>query len=166
MDFELKPLSIKAIPEALEKVERYRLLNEPKEAESICLDILNAEPGNQKALIWLILSLTDQFNEGITDGVDRARELLPQLKNDYDRLYYRGLIFERQGKALLQRGMPGTSHAAYEWFREAMLHFEEAEKLRPTSNEDAILRWNTCARIIMSEKLEPRPDDEFEPYLE
>ena len=61
--------------------------------------------------------------------------------------------------------MPGTSHAAYEWFREAMLHFEEAEKLRPTRNEDAILRWNTCARIIMSEKLEPRPDDEFEPYL-
>ena len=87
MDFELKPLSIKAIPEALEKVERYRLLNEPKEAESICLDILNAEPGNQKALIWLILSLTDQFNEGITDGVDRARELLPQLKNDYDTFY-------------------------------------------------------------------------------
>ena len=86
MDFELKPLSINAIPEALEKVERYRLLNEPKKAKSICLDILNAEPGNQKALIWLILSLTDQFNEGIKKGVDRDRELLPKLKNDYDRL--------------------------------------------------------------------------------
>ena len=35
--FELKPLSREAIPRALEKAERYRLLNEPAEAESICL---------------------------------------------------------------------------------------------------------------------------------
>lgn len=166
MEFELKPLSKDAIPEALEKVERYRLLNEPKEAESICLDILSSEPDNQQAVISLILSLSDQFNDGITNGLDRAQKLVPKLKSEYQRLYYEGIIVERQGKALLQRGTPGSAHAAYEWFRKAMVLFEKAEKLHPTGNEDAILRWNTCARIIMTEKLESRPDDEFEPYLE
>ena len=35
---ELKQLHKEAIPSALEKAERYRLLNEPGEAESICHD--------------------------------------------------------------------------------------------------------------------------------
>ena len=52
--FELKPLSTEAIPAALEKAERYRLLNEPGEAESICLDVLKADPENQQALITLV----------------------------------------------------------------------------------------------------------------
>jgi hypothetical protein len=34
--FDLKPISIASIPRALEKAERYRLLNEPEQAESIC----------------------------------------------------------------------------------------------------------------------------------
>ena len=37
MEFQLKTLSPEAVPRALAKAERYRLLNEPGEAESICL---------------------------------------------------------------------------------------------------------------------------------
>ena len=61
--FELKTLSKSAVPAALAQAERYRLLNEPAEAESICLDVLRVEPDNQDALVTLVLSLTDQFPE-------------------------------------------------------------------------------------------------------
>ena len=44
----------------------------------------------------------------------------------------------------------------YAGLRAAMVHYEQAEALRPPDNEDAILRWNTCARIIAAEPtLEP-----------
>ena len=42
---------------------------------------------------------------------------------------------------------------AYDWFVKAMGHFEAAEGIRPSGNDDAILRWNTCARVMNS-----RPD--------
>ncbi|MEE2900476.1 MAG: hypothetical protein VX815_18600, partial [Gemmatimonadota bacterium] len=61
---ELKPLSADAVPVALAKAEHYRLLNEPEEAESICIDILEVDPEHQKALINLLLARTDQFKEG------------------------------------------------------------------------------------------------------
>ena len=61
--FDLKPLNPDAIPKALQKAERYRLLNEPEEAESICLDILAIEPDNQQALVMLLLAQTDQFHQ-------------------------------------------------------------------------------------------------------
>ena len=51
MQFDLKPISVESIPEALAKVERYRLLSEPSLAESICLDILTVAPDHQQALI-------------------------------------------------------------------------------------------------------------------
>jgi len=41
--FDLKPLSKNAIPAALAKAERYRLLNEPMQAASICEDVLRVE---------------------------------------------------------------------------------------------------------------------------
>ena len=69
--FELKPLSEKAVPRALERAERYRLLNEPAEAESICQDVLRIEPENQQALISLLPALTDQF-EGMARDVNQA----------------------------------------------------------------------------------------------
>src|SRR5262245_54777237 len=59
--FDLKALSSEAVPRALAKAERYRLLNEPGEAESICLDALVADPDNQEAIAILLLALTDQF---------------------------------------------------------------------------------------------------------
>ena len=45
---------------ALEKAERYRLLNEPILAESICLDILDADPQNAKAVVTMLLAITDR----------------------------------------------------------------------------------------------------------
>ena len=59
--FELKTLSKEAISRSLERVERYRLLNEPAVAESICHAILHVEPAHQQALVMLILVTTDQF---------------------------------------------------------------------------------------------------------
>lgn len=164
--FKLKSLSKKGVPAALEKAERYRLLNEAKEAESICLDILEIDPRNQKALVTLLLSITDQFGEGMSAEVDRARELLPRLRDKYKRAYYEGIIFERQAKATLNKGTPDSKHHAYEWFRDSMDQFEKAEKLRPPGNDDAILRWNTCARLIMQNNLAPRQEDYIQPLLE
>ncbi|HYQ85854.1 MAG TPA: hypothetical protein VES59_01285 [Bacteroidota bacterium] len=164
--FKLKPLSKEGIAPALEKAERYRLLNEPREAESICSDILDIEPENQKALVVLLLSITDQFGDGKAVEVKHARELLPRLRDEYERAYYGGIICERQAKAVLSRGMPGHKSHAYEWMREAMDFFEKAESMRPPKNDDAILRWNTCARIMMDNHLEPGREEPTEPFLE
>jgi hypothetical protein len=163
--FELKPLSQDAIPKALERADRYRLLNEPAEAESICLDILEADPDNQRALSTLILALTDQFDRvDFKVGHTQFQDLLPRLRDDYERAYYSGLISERRAKASLRRQM--HSSAAYEWFREAMGWYEKAQAIRPPGNDDSVLRWNTCARILMhNSHLQPRVE-EAEPYLE
>ena len=156
--FELKPLSKEAIPRALKRAERYRLLNEPREAESICCDVLKTEPENQEALVMLLLALTDQFRKGSTVGVNQAREILPRLKDEYEKLYYAGVICERWGKFQLKEAVP--AHLAHGWLREAMNCFERAEALSPWQNEDAILRWNACARIITREHQAGRPAPE------
>jgi hypothetical protein len=163
--YDLKPISPAAIPEALAKAERYRLLNEPLLAESICLDILRIEPQHQPALISLLLSLTDQFGHGVTPT--RAREVLRQLSGEYERTYYNGIIAERWAVALLAQGAPGAGFNAYESLVEAMEHYERAEPIRPSGNDDAILRWNTCARILMrNPELRPRGDEKFEPVFD
>ena len=164
--FQLKSLSKEGVTAALDKAERYRLLNEPIEAESICLDVLEIDPENQKALVILLLSITDQFGRREPDAARYARELLPRLRGEYERTYYAGIIFERQAKAILQRGAPGDESQAYERFRNAMDLFEKAESLRSPGNDDALLRWNTCARTIMRYKLTPRQEDYVEPFLE
>jgi hypothetical protein len=157
--FELKPIARDAIPAALEKAERYRLLNEPREAESICRDILRADPDNQRAITTLILTLTDQFGRGFKVSVSHAQELLPRLTGEYDRAYFAGVICERWAKSQMAEGAPG--YASYQWLRTAMDWFEKAEPLRATGNEDPILRWNTCARMIRrNEELRPKPQDE------
>ncbi|SRR5579883_3341020 len=163
--FELKPISAEAVPEALAKAERYRLLSEPWQAESICLDILRVEPDHEQALIMLILSLTDQFGHGVPAA--RAREALPKLRTEYDREYYAGIIAERWAAALLRQETPGAGFRAYQSIREAMQHYERAEALRAPGNDDAILRWNTCARLLMrNPELRPRGEESFEPAFE
>jgi hypothetical protein len=163
---ELKSLSREGIPRALARVERYRLLNEPEQAESICLDVLRSDPDNQEALIALLLAVTDQFESGAGPRVSEARELLPRLRSEYDRAYYAGIISERRARALINQGGLGTGFIAYEWFREAMSWFEKAEAIRPPGNDDAILRWNTCARFLMSNPhLAPGPEERLEPIL-
>jgi hypothetical protein len=162
LHFDLKPISQAGVAEALERAERYRLLNEPSLAESICLDVLEVEPGNQSALINLLLSLTDQFGHGVSPG--RARELLPRLEGEYERRYYAGIIWERSAHAQLRKGAPNASFSAYESFLQAMDCYERAIPLRPEGNDDSILRWNTCARILMrNANLRPRPDEAYEP---
>jgi hypothetical protein len=163
--FELKLLSAEALPRALEKAERYRLLNEPGEAESICLDVLRVQPENQQALVVLILALTDQFDQGL--DASAPRELLPRLRGEYERAYYAGIICERRAKALWQRSGPGSNFAAYDGLREAMDWFEKAEALQPAGNEDACLRWNACARLLMDHpQLQPAPQERVELPLE
>ncbi|HEX4947113.1 MAG TPA: hypothetical protein VFZ34_10630 [Blastocatellia bacterium] len=157
--FEVKPISPEGIKHALEKAAHYRLLNEPAEAESICHDVLMIEPENQEALVILLLALTDRFSKGYALGATQAQEVVARLTDEYQRHYYSGIINERRGKALLNRGVVGSGYDAYEWLREAMHDYERAETLRPAGNEDAILRWNACARIIMHNHLVPRPKE-------
>ena len=145
---QLKRLRPDAVPAALEKAKRYRLLNEPMEAESICLDVLEVDPDNGEALSLLILALSDRLEDGRLKCYERAAGLLPRLPDEYSRVYLEGLLCERRAKAVYLSQRPRSQHAAYEWFRKAMAHYEKAEPLRPEGNDDAILRWNTCARIL------------------
>jgi hypothetical protein len=148
--FDLKPLSTNAIPAALAKAERYRLLNEPMQAASICEDILRVEPDNAAARVALILALSDEFaGSEQTSAMSRARALLPGLPTDYERAYYAGILAERRALAQLDHGGVGAGFSAYEGLREAMSWFEKAEATRPADNDDAILRWNACARVLM-----------------
>jgi hypothetical protein len=165
--FELKPISRKGIPKALEKAERYRLLNEPWQAESICLDVLRTDPENQEALVMLLLALTDQLDAGLAEGAKRAREVLPRLHSEYDQAYYAGIICERQAKAQLNRVTPGSGVIAYHWLREAMSFYEKAEAIRLPGNDDAVIRWNTCARMVMqNQKLVRESEERIEPLME
>lgn len=166
MDFQLKTLSKEAIPAALERAERYRLLNEPAQAESICQDILAVDPDNQRAVVLLLLAISDQFAENLTKNLDRASELILRLGDEYHRVYYQGILYERLGRVYLRRPTPGSHFSAYDMLREAMRLYEEAERLRPPGNDEALLRWNTCARTIMSTNLEAQPEDDFRPMLE
>ena len=154
--FELKKLHKEAIPNALEKAERYRLLNEPHPAVSICLDILEVEPDNQKALVTLVLAMSDNFANEYSVGDTQVKEYIARFDDEYKRTYYTGIVLERRAKAMLSNGPAGSESSAYELFKQAMDWFEKAEGLSPAENDDAILRWNGCARIIMINKLEAR----------
>lgn len=166
MEFTLKSLSAAAIPRSIDKAERYRLINQPWAAESICLDILRSEPGNQRAVHVLLLAITDQFalhpDTGELDA--RARGLLERLTSEYERAYYAGMISERRATAKLATGGPGAGFIAYEWMREAMEHYARAEGIRPEGNDDAVLRWNSCVRLMESRpELKPAPREREAP---
>jgi hypothetical protein len=164
--FELKKISADGIPHALEKAERYRLLNDPEQAESICLDILVVDPDDQDALRCLILSLTDQFGvSGSAHTAREARTYIAKLADEYERAYYNGLVHERETRAFLRRKNVVRS-AAYDGFRHAMEWYERAEALRPPGNVDAVLRWNSCVRAIERERLSPDADEGHELPLE
>jgi hypothetical protein len=166
--FELKLLSKEAVGRALEKAERYRLLNEPAEAESICEDVLRVSPGNQEAMVTLLLALTEQFDlDRRAEAAPRAREVAARLEDAYARAYYSGIVCERRAKAQFKQGGPGSGTVAYEAFRQAMAWYEKAEVVRPPGNDDALLRWNTCARILeRSPSLVPAAQETFEQPLE
>jgi hypothetical protein len=165
--FELKRLSREAIPAALERAERYRLLNEPVDAESICEDILAVEADHQGALVTLLLAATDQFAEQFGPSLVRARGALARLTDTYSRHYYGGLVAERAAKAHLRRAGLGSGQVAFELFREAMVEYDRASSMAPPDNHEALLRWNTCARLIMSNPhVAPAPREMEEPLLD
>ena len=145
----LKPLSLAAVESALARAERYRLLNEPFQAESICLDILEIDPENQRALVLLVLAITETFEKASGEAA-RALSLLPRLSDDYSRAYYEGVIHERQARARVARGGPGSGYVAHDGLMRAMACFERAETLRPSGNDDSILRFNACVRLLAS----------------
>ncbi|MEN0066220.1 MAG: hypothetical protein AAGA48_29030, partial [Myxococcota bacterium] len=97
---ELKTLHPESVDRALEKAEQYRLLNVPRLAESICLDILEIQPDHQPATITLLLALTDQFlNDGVEVSRTKVEEVLSRLTEPYDQAYYHGLVLERRAIA-------------------------------------------------------------------
>ena len=126
--------------------------------------MLHVDPENQRALVMLLLALTDQFGHGVAAG--RPRELLPRLRSEYEQNYYAGLIWERLAHAQLRKGSPNAAFTAYDAFRQAMQCYDTAGALRNSGNDDALLRWNTCARILMrNPNLRPWPDEAYEPVL-
>jgi len=148
MELKLKTISKSGIAKAISKVRSYRYLNEPEEAESICRDILAVEPDHQLALRLLGLAITDQFTGNVSDCYAEAESVFQSLTDRYERLYYTGLLHERQAKAQLRAGRPLLTLATL--FENAMVCFEQSEKIRLPDNEDAILRWNRCARILQA----------------
>ena len=165
--FKLKPISKEAIPRAIQKAERYRLINQSWAAESICRDILEIEPANQQVVVMLALALTDQLIDGHATIMKSVHETLSRITDPYQRAYYTGIASERSGQAHLHRGGMGSGGMAYDSIREAMRWYEKAEAIRPAGNDDAILRWNTCARLISSNsQLAPHTEPAYEPALE
>ncbi len=147
--FELKRIGVGGIPHALEKAERYRLLNDPTQAESICRDILAVDDAHQDARRVLILALTDQFSASAGAAAE-ARSNIAKLADEYERAYNTGLVCERETRA--RPRISGSD--AYNGFRQAMEWYERAEALRP-ADVDSILRWNSCVRAIERGRLAP-----------
>ncbi|HMJ68611.1 MAG TPA: hypothetical protein VK508_06940 [Cyclobacteriaceae bacterium] len=166
-EFTLKPISKDGVASAIDKAEQYRLLNQPRFAESICLDVLLVDSGNQRAMVIMLLALTDQFGQSSSTAARKAQDIANGLKDDYSKLYYTGIVRERQGSAALSSGNPGSGFDAYEWYLEAMEFYEKADAANNDSkNEDPLLRWNTCARMIMQYGLKGRPQGDDSGMLE
>ncbi len=161
MDKQLKTISKSGIPEALAKVQHYRYLNQPEEAESICRDVLAADPENQFALRLLGLTITDQFTGKMSDRYKEAETCFERLGSAYERSYYLGILYERRAKAQLLAGQ--VARTLVPNFEKAMQCFEEAEKLRPQGNDDAVLRWNRCLRLLQGIP-QPAEDKETEAF--
>lgn len=165
--YELKPLSKDAIPNAIERAKQYRLLNQPWHAESICRDILAVDPDHQQNLIILLLAITDQFgNEKLGKSKEDAEKIILQLRDEYQRDYAYGIIYERQASTAIRRGGPRSHYIAYYHLIKALEYYKKSGKSHPEKNEESTLRWNTCVRMIQEFKLQPAPDDDDSTMLE
>lgn len=161
--FEFKKLSPEAIPNALRRAEWFRLLHEGRDAESICRDVLRVDAENQEALVILLEALCDQFVDGQAT-LAQVRQIIPMLHSEYQQLYYAGVIYERWAKANYRRGEPDS--VASDYFLEAMRAFEKAQGIRPTGNDDAILRWNACLRLIRADEALKQKFERYSDYEE
>jgi len=164
---ELKPITSAGVPAALKKANRYRLLNDSLAAESICLDVLTVDPGNVEAIVTHVLSITDQFPGAPGGALARAQAAAEGLKDPYSYAYYHGIVCERWAKAIVHRNVPDAGTLAYEWVARALEWYEKAEALRPAGNDESILRWNTCVRMLHRDSsLRPREAEAYEPAFE
>ena len=164
--FELKRLSADALPRALALAERYRLLNEPSEAESICLDVLQIDPDNEQALVTMLLAQTDQFADGTASTkMAEAEQAARRIADEYKRLYYLGLIRERRAKAQMASAHGATNDSVREWLLEAMSFYERAEAIRPAGHDEPLLRWNACARALNSLPAREPDTQDYQPVI-
>lgn len=164
----IKPITRDGIPAALQKANRYRLLNDSLAAESICLDVLAIDPPNAEAIVTWVLAITDQFPGGNAEDLKRAGDAVARLADAYRNAYYHGIIAERWAKAILQRGLPRAEEMAHEWVEKALGWYGNAETMRPAGNDEAILRWNACVRLLERHPgMKRREEAEtYEPSLE
>jgi hypothetical protein len=164
---DLKPVTREGVAAALQKAHRYRVLNDSIAAESICLDVLAAEPDNADAIVMHVLTITDQFASGHAEDLRRAGIAVARVLSPYANAYYNGIICERWAKSILERDVPRAKEMAYEWIDKALGWYEKAEKLRSPGNDEAILRWNTCVRMLQRDAdLRPREAEAYEPSFE
>ena len=75
-----------------------------------------------------------------------AEAAFQRLQDPYEQVYYTGIARERFAKAQLAAGRP--PHTLVVLFEDAISWFDRAEKIRPAGNDEAILRWNRCARTL------------------
>ena len=161
MDYALKQILPSGIPAALQKADKYRELNQPSEAESICRDVLAVDPEQQLGLRILGLALSDQFGPSTGARFAEAQQVFAGLRDPYERAFYGGLACERQAKAQLAAGLPLGSIRPL--FDQALARYAEAERLRPPGNDDAILRWNSCVRALQAAgRPSPEPGADWE----
>ena len=164
---DLKPITREGVPAALAKAQQYRVLNDSFAAESICLDILAVDPANAEALKTHVLAITDQFPDGRESDRRRAREAVAALGDAYKVAYYSGVVCERWARGLLHRQQPHAQAMASEWLDRAMDHYAKAEKLRPPGNDESLLRWNACVRILRADpEIKPLEAEAWTPDLE
>ncbi len=164
---EIKPISRAGVAAALQKAHRYRVLNDSVAAESICIDVLGVEPDNEEARVMHVLAITDQFAGGHPDDRARALTAVEHLRDAYKHSYYNGVICERWAKAVLHRAGPQASEIAFDWLEKALAWYAEAEAAATEGNDEAILRWNTCVRMMTRDPhLRPSEPEVWQPSLE
>jgi hypothetical protein len=158
VEYVIKRIHPSGVEAALQKADKYRELNQPAEAESICRDVLALDADHQLALRMLGLALTDQFAAGTGPLFAEAQQVFARLRDPYERAFYGGLACERWAKVQLGAGMPVS--AVRPLFDQALARYAEAEKLRPPGNDDPILRWNSCVRTLKAIPNFEEPDVE------
>ena len=90
--------------------------------------------------------------DAASDRYRETEEIFRQLQDPYERLYYTGILHERRAKAQLNAGQ--LPHSLVALFDQALHSFAEAERIRPSGNDDAILRWNRCVRLLQNQAYE------------
>lgn len=163
----LKRITREGIATALQKAHRYRVLNDSAAAESICLDVLAVDPQNEEALVMHVLTITDQFVAGRAEDLKRAESAVERLADAYKKWYYRGIVCERWAKGLIARNVPRGEQMAWDWVERAFEAYAAADKIKAPGNDEAILRWNACVRLLETHPaVRPRGAEDWAPVLE